>query len=44
MAVLLVMAGNAKEIDAKTGADTSAIEDLKKTVEKFNKDHAKIPD
>jgi len=44
MAVLLYMAGNAKQIDEKTGADTSAIEDLKQTVEKFIKDHAKIPD
>jgi len=44
MAVLLLMAGNSKNIDAKTGADTSAIEDLKNTVEKFNREHAKIPD
>lgn len=44
MAVLLLMAGRSKEIDARTGADTSAIEDLKHTVEQFNKKHARIPD
>jgi uncharacterized membrane protein len=44
MAVLLYMAAKSKTIDAKTGADTSAIEDLKETVEKFNRDHAKNPD
>ncbi|MBV1908815.1 MAG: DUF819 family protein [Kangiellaceae bacterium] len=44
MAVLLYMAAKSKEIDAKTGADTSAIEDLKQTVEKFNRENAKIPD
>ncbi len=43
MAVLLYMAGNAKKIDAKTGADTTAIEDLKETVEKFNRENAKNP-
>ena len=44
MAVLLLMAGRTKEIDAKVGADTSAIEDLKHTVEQFHKKHARIPD
>jgi len=44
MAVLLYMAGRAKEIDAKTGADTSAIEELKNTVEKFNRENAKNPE
>ncbi|MBO1256161.1 DUF819 family protein [Alteromonas sp. 5E99-2] len=43
MAVLLIMAGNAKAIDAKTGADTSAIELLKAKVEAFQKKHARIP-
>lgn len=43
MAVLLFMAGRAKEIDAKSGADTSSIEVLKQEVEKFHKEHAKIP-
>lgn len=44
MAVLLLMAGRSKEIDAATGADTSAIEGLKHTVEQFHKKHARIPD
>ena len=44
MAVLLLMAGRAKEIDSASGADTSAIEDLKHTVEQFHKKHARIPD
>ena len=44
MAVLLYMAGKSKEIDARTGADTSAIEDLKQTVEKFNRDNERNPD
>jgi uncharacterized membrane protein len=43
MAVLLVMAANAKAIDAKTGADTSAITALKDRVEKFQAQHARIP-
>ncbi|TQV89776.1 DUF819 domain-containing protein [Aliikangiella coralliicola] len=44
MAVLLLMAGRAKQIDTASGADTSAIEDLKATVERFQKKHARIPD
>ncbi len=44
MAVLLYMASKSKTIDARTGADTSAIDDLKRTVEKFDKENAKIPD
>jgi len=44
MAVLLYMAAKSKAIDAKTGADISAIEDLKATVEKFNRENAKNPD
>jgi uncharacterized membrane protein len=43
MAVLLIMAGNAKEIDAKIGADTGPIEELKMTVEAFQKRHSRIP-
>ncbi len=43
MAVLLLMAGNAKSIDARTGADTSAIEALKQKVEAFQAEHARIP-
>jgi len=41
---LLMMAAKSKEIDAKTGADVSAIEDLKETVEKFNRENAKNPE
>lgn len=44
MAVLLLMAGRAKEIDAKSGADTSAIEEIKETVEHFERKHARNPD
>ncbi|MBO9488920.1 DUF819 family protein [Endozoicomonas sp. G2_1] len=43
MAVLLIMAGNAKAIDAKSGADTSAITELKERVENFQAKHARIP-
>ncbi|GIU47205.1 DUF819 domain-containing protein [Shewanella algidipiscicola] len=43
MAVLLYMASKAKEIDAKTGADTRAIETLKLKVEKYHAEHARIP-
>ena len=43
MAVILVMAGNAKASDATTGADTSAISDLKQKVEQFQAKHARIP-
>jgi uncharacterized membrane protein len=43
MAVLLFMASKAKEIDARTGADTSAIEALKQKVEKYHAENARIP-
>jgi uncharacterized membrane protein len=43
MAVLLVMAANAKAYDAKTGADTSAIDALKEKVKNFHAQHARIP-
>ncbi|WP_076412986.1 DUF819 domain-containing protein [Shewanella sp. UCD-KL12] len=43
MAVLLFMASKAKQIDAKTGADTTAIEDLKAKVEKYHAENARIP-
>ncbi len=43
MAVLLFMAANHKTIDAKTGADTSAIEELKAKVEKYHAKHARMP-
>ena len=43
MAVLLIMAANAKKIDARTGADTSAIDALKAKVKAFEAKHARIP-
>ncbi|QFU24000.1 DUF819 family protein [Shewanella eurypsychrophilus] len=43
MAVLLFMASKAKQIDAKTGADTTAIEELKAKVEKYHAENARIP-
>jgi uncharacterized membrane protein len=43
MAVLLIMAANAKAIDAKTGADTSAIDELKAKVKAFDAKHSRIP-
>lgn len=42
MAVLLIMAANAKAIDAKTGADTSAIDELKEKVKSFEAKHSRI--
>ncbi len=44
MAVLLYLAANSKAIDTRNGADTSAIDDLRITVEAFQKKHARIPD
>ncbi len=41
MAVLLFMSGRAARIDARTGADTSAIEALKAKVEAFHEQHAR---
>lgn len=43
MAVLLIMSANARNIDAKTGADTSAITALKEKVEQFHAKHGRIP-
>lgn len=43
MPVLLYMAGNAKKIDAKMGADTSAIEALKERVEALQRKHSRMP-
>lgn len=43
MAVLLILAGNAKSIDAATGADTTAIDDLRDKVEKYQAENAKMP-
>jgi uncharacterized membrane protein len=43
MACLLFSAGRAKQIDAKVGADTSAIDEVKTKVEEFRARVAKIP-
>ena len=43
MAVLLVMAGNAKQLDARRGADTSAITSLREKVEEIQKRHSRVP-
>ncbi|MFT5756440.1 MAG: putative membrane protein [Alteromonadaceae bacterium] len=42
MAVLLIMAAKAKQIDAKTGADITAITELKEKVEHFHAKHGRI--
>lgn len=44
MAVLLILAANARSIDAKTGADISALLNLQKKVEEFHTTHARIPE
>ncbi|WP_199609327.1 DUF819 family protein [Flocculibacter collagenilyticus] len=43
MAVLLFMAANAKSIDAKTGADTTAITRLRKKAEAYHAEHSRMP-
>lgn len=43
MAVLLYLAANSKRIDAKMGADVSAIDDIKRRVENFEAEHKRIP-
>lgn len=43
MAVLLYMAANAKQIDARTGADTSAIDAIKTKVEAYQAEHVRNP-
>jgi uncharacterized membrane protein len=42
MAVLLFLAGRSASIDARMGADTSAIENLKRRVEAFHAEHARL--
>ncbi|MBE9549828.1 MAG: DUF819 family protein [Proteobacteria bacterium] len=44
MAVLLFFAARSKQIDAKNGADASAIVELQHTVEAFHKKHARNPE
>jgi uncharacterized membrane protein len=43
MALLLFMASRAAQIDARTGADTRAIEDLRARSERFQAAHSRIP-
>jgi uncharacterized membrane protein len=43
MAVLLYLAGESERIDARTGADTTALQELRRRVEEFQKKHARIP-
>ncbi|MEO7013719.1 MAG: DUF819 family protein [Dokdonella sp.] len=43
MAVLLFLAGRAEAFDRWTGADTRAIDDMKKRIETFNTEHARTP-
>lgn len=43
MAVLLYMAANSKRIDARTGADTSAIDAIRAKVEKYEAEHVRNP-
>jgi len=43
MAVLLIMASKAKQLDEKNGANTDALDDLKDTVEAFQLKHSRIP-
>ncbi|MDQ3288609.1 MAG: DUF819 family protein [Pseudomonadota bacterium] len=43
MAVLLFLAGRANAFDRWTGADLTAIDDLKRRVESYQAEHARIP-
>jgi uncharacterized membrane protein len=43
MAVLLWVAANAERFDAASGADTSAIVALRERVERFEREHARLP-
>ncbi len=43
IAVLLYLAGRAAVLDEKMGADTSAIDDLRRRVQAFREKHARIP-
>jgi uncharacterized membrane protein len=43
MATLIFLAGRAQRIDARSGADTRAIDELKTRIEKFQAEHARIP-
>jgi uncharacterized membrane protein len=43
MAVILFLAGRAEAFDRWTGADTSAIDDMKHRIESFHAEHSRIP-
>ncbi|HEY8587281.1 MAG TPA: DUF819 family protein [Rhodanobacter sp.] len=43
MAVILFLAGRAEAFDRWTGADTRAIDDMKRRIESFNAEHSRIP-
>lgn len=43
MAVLLYLAGESEAIDARLGADTSALAELRRRVTEFQEKHARIP-
>lgn len=42
LAILLYMAGEAKQIDARLGADTTALDDLQRRVTEFQEKHARV--
>jgi len=43
MAVILFLAGRAESFDRWTGADTSAIDDMKRRIEDYQAQHSRIP-
>ncbi|MEZ5464924.1 MAG: DUF819 family protein [Lysobacteraceae bacterium] len=43
MAVILFLAGRAESFDRWTGADTSAIDDMKRRIEEYQTQHSRIP-
>ncbi|WP_213004046.1 DUF819 family protein [Parahaliea maris] len=43
MAILLIMASRAEELDEKRGANTSAIYEVREAVEHFHRHHARMP-
>ncbi|MEQ1438410.1 DUF819 family protein [Fontimonas sp. SYSU GA230001] len=43
MAVLLFLAGRAETIDARRGADTAALIELRRRMQRFEAEHARIP-
>lgn len=43
MAVLIFLAGRASAIDARSGADTSGLDDLRERIARFHAEHERIP-